>query len=69
MRSIFVVVAAAAATFGLTPAARAAALPGPAPWQGPVEVAHERGAQFSSVGTALAADGRGIVVWASRAPR
>ena len=69
MRSIWVVVAAGVAALGLTPAARAAALPGPAPWQGPVEVAHERAAQFSSVGTALAADGRGIVVWASRRPR
>ena len=69
MRSIWVVVAALAATVGPTPAASAAELPGPAPWQGPVEVAHERGAQFSSVGTALAADGRGLVVWASRAPR
>ena len=69
MWAIWVVVAAVVATLGLTPAARAAAVPGPAPWQGPVEVAHERGAQFSSVATALAADGHGIVVWASRAPR
>ena len=69
MRSIWVVVAAGVAMLGLTPAAHAAALPGPAPWQGPVEVAQERDAQFSSVGTALAADGRGVVVWASRAPR
>ena len=69
MRSIWCVVAAAVATVGLTPAAGAAAIPGPAPWQGPVEVSHERGAQFSSAGTALAADGHGIVVWASRAPR
>ena len=66
---MWVVVAALAATVGPAPAAHAAALPGPAPWQGPVEVAHERGAQFSSVGSALAADGRGIAVWASRAPR
>ena len=63
------VVAALVATVGPTPAAHAAELPGPAPWQGPVEVATERGEQFSSVGAALDADGRGIVVWASRAPR
>lgn len=69
MRSIWVVVAALAAAVGPAPAAHAAGLPGPAPWQGPVEVARERGVQFSSVGSALAADGHGVVVWASRAPR
>jgi hypothetical protein len=69
MRSIWLVVAALAGTVGPAPAAHAAGLPGPAPWQGPVEVAHERAVQFSSVGSALAADGRGVVVWASRAPR
>ena len=69
MRSIWLVVAALAATVGPAPAAHAAGLPGPAPWQGPVGVAQERGAQFSSVGAALGADGRGVVVWASRAPR
>jgi len=69
MRTIWGVLAVAVAAVAMAPAARAAgALPGPAPWQGPADVARERGAQFSSAGAALAADGRGIVVWASRRP-
>lgn len=42
---------------------------GPGEWRGPVQVAQESGVQFSSVGAALADDGRGLVVWASRRPR
>ena len=41
---------------------------GPGPWRGPTQLIRERGAQFSTVATAIAADGRGLVVFASRRP-
>ena len=60
--------AAAIAALAVAPASAPAEILEPGPWRGPVAVAREDGAQFSSVAAALAADGRGLIAWASRRP-
>ena len=61
--------AAAAWTAAVAPSAAAGpATIGPGPWQGPTQLIRETGAQFSTVATTLAADGGGLVVFASRRP-